>query len=176
RRYRLAEPDLVTWRIAERGGAVPAQIDQPRPLPPHHETDARHLVAVNRDRAGSVVVGELDAARPIRRVRLERSGDRLDRTARRPALVKPQIPFGVCRLIDAVMDLAEEADRRAHQDLGARPSVEGELVARVAGREISRLRQPGRDRTTTGARCTGYRCDRADLVLRPSVVRGRDHG
>src|SRR2546430_15496161 len=61
------------------------------PLPPHHETDARHQLAVNRDRAGGVVVGELDAARPIRRVRLERSGDRLDRTAPRLALVKPEI-------------------------------------------------------------------------------------
>src|SRR5205807_8232502 len=106
RRYRLAEPDLVTWRIAERGGAVPAQIDQPRPLPPHHETDARYQIAVNRDRAGGVVIGELDAARPIGGVRLEGSGDRLDRTAPRLALVRPEIPLAVCRLIDAGVGLA----------------------------------------------------------------------
>src|SRR2546430_9187513 len=60
------------------------------PLPPHHETDARHQLAVHRDRAGGVVVGELDAARPIRRVRLER-----DRKSTRLNSSHSQISYAV---------------------------------------------------------------------------------
>src|SRR2546421_1715267 len=95
----VAQAHFDPQRVAKYSATCPAQVHERRRLPPHHEADARHLKGGCRYRPEGVVIGELHAAGPVHRVRLERAGDRLSRIANRypadDAVEEPDIPLVV---------------------------------------------------------------------------------
>src|SRR5256885_8145646 len=129
----VAQPDFDAQRVAKPGPTCPAQIHQGRGLPRHDEADARDLERVRRYGPEGVVVGELHPAGPVRRVRLERAGDRLrgvaDRHAAGDAVEEPDIPLFVGFPVDAIAHAAQETDPRAYGDGPGGHRWKGELVA-----------------------------------------------
>src|SRR6266550_5504399 len=95
----VAQADLDAHRIAQRDRGLAGEIDVGLALPTDDDADSRDQVLCRRDRAGGIVVGELQTARRAGpRIRAERAGDRLRRRragghSQGQAVVVREIPF-----------------------------------------------------------------------------------